>query len=150
MLHSFSASWHESWSEQGQRCFQEACACRPNNFPSTNLVRRQRAHSSQAHGRCDVHLLASLQGPRVAVQADQCHTWKEFLKADHDQSNLLAANHFSVLQSWNCLQVLYTSNPRAPGGPVLRSAPGQALFAGSHAPSFPGILLCTLAVACAP
>lgn len=31
------------------------------------------------------------------------------------------------------LQVLYTSNPRAPGGPVLRSAPGQALFAGAPA-----------------
>jgi hypothetical protein len=27
-------------------------------------------------------------------------------------------------------QVLYTSNPSAPGGPVLRSAPGQAVFAG--------------------
>ena len=29
-------------------------------------------------------------------------------------------------------QVLYTSNPNAPGGPVLRSRPGQAVFAGQQ------------------
>ena len=29
-------------------------------------------------------------------------------------------------------QVLYTSNPNAPGGPVLRSAPGQAVFTGQQ------------------
>ena len=29
-------------------------------------------------------------------------------------------------------QVLYTSNPKAPGGPVLRSGPGQAVFAGQQ------------------
>lgn len=28
--------------------------------------------------------------------------------------------------------MLYTSNPNAPGGPVLRSAPGQAFFAGQQ------------------
>ncbi|CAL8467633.1 g7171 [Coccomyxa elongata] len=29
-------------------------------------------------------------------------------------------------------KVLYTSNPNAPGGPVLRSAPGQAVFTGQQ------------------
>ena len=28
--------------------------------------------------------------------------------------------------------MLYTSNPKAPGGPVLRSGPGQAVFAGQQ------------------
>lgn len=30
------------------------------------------------------------------------------------------------------MQVLFTSNPSAPGGPVLRSAPGQAVFTGQQ------------------